>query len=75
METLWLCLENIAVKEKGVVVEIVGIFASEELAIKACLEPNFIIGPCTLNEALHDRDAEWVGAYYPLDPCEKHASE
>lgn len=46
--------------------ELVGVFDSEDLALKNCLDPAYFIGPIELNESIHDYGSIWAGAYYPI---------
>jgi len=46
---------------------LIGIYDSEERAVKACTTGNHFVGPMNLNETLPDEEEDWNGAYYPLD--------
>jgi hypothetical protein len=63
---LWICGKFIEETEYGRVWEFAGVFADKDLAIKACLDENYFIGPAILNEYLPEESMEWDGAYYPL---------
>ena len=45
--------------------ELVGVFGSEELALKECIKDNYFIGYLNKNEAEH-RTQQLKGCYYPL---------
>ena len=47
-------------------VQIIGVFATESLAIAACRSPTDCIGPLELNYVAPVDAAPWAGAYYPL---------
>ena len=42
-----------------------GVFTEEFLAVEACINKNYFIGPAILNEALPEEVMKWRGAYYP----------
>lgn len=44
-----------------------GVFATEELAVVACVGRNYFVGPATLNEALPNEAEDWPGHYYPWE--------
>lgn len=46
--------------------EFQGVFSSERLAISACRDDNYFIGPAIVNAALDDETITWPGSYYPL---------
>ena len=50
--------------------EFVGIFTSEEEAIKHCKDRNYWIGPMEVDCVLPPNE-EWSGAYYPLAELEQ----
>jgi hypothetical protein len=44
-----------------------GVFSTETLAVAACRDETYYIGPVTLDESLpHDTIPIWPGARYPL---------
>lgn len=45
--------------------ELVGVFDSEQMAIDACIDYRYFIGPAVLNEATPFERMEWPGCYYP----------
>ena len=45
-----------------------GVFTTEDLAVKACVNRSYFIGPVILNKQLPDDAIEWPGAYFPLEP-------
>lgn len=44
--------------------EFIGIFDKKELAEKECLDDTYFVGPCVLNNAVHER-VNWPKAYFP----------
>ena len=62
---MWLCVENTHESSNGVVFHIVGVFDSEEKALKACNKDNIGYGPLTLNEPFPSECVEWEGFRYP----------
>lgn len=63
MRTVWLCGK---VVKDGDMWNVQGVFTSEELAIAACRDEYYFIGPVVVDESLPDEPVEWPGAYYPL---------
>lgn len=45
--------------------EFVGVFDSEENAVKACKDANYFVGPVELNEELPSETVPWTDGYYP----------
>jgi len=45
--------------------EIQGVFDNEALAVAACRDEWYFVGPVVLNEVLPHESVEWPGAYYP----------
>ena len=45
--------------------EVQGIYDSEKVASKKCIDDTYFIGPLNLNETLPAQTIEWSGAYYP----------
>lgn len=48
--------------------EFQGVFTTELLATKACVNKDYFIGPAILNKQLPSDAVEWPGAYFPLEP-------
>ncbi len=63
---LFIVLENKSWDKEPIVMEFVGVFDSIEKAEAACLGPNFMIGPATLNKEYQGKQPDWEGAYYPI---------
>lgn len=45
--------------------EFQGVFDTEELAIAACVEDRFFVGPAEINTPFPVEPVKWVGAWYP----------
>ena len=45
--------------------EFCGVFDDEKLAVAACKDENYFIGPALLNEELPVETVEWPESYYP----------
>lgn len=61
---LWLAGRNSPSPAKSV--EILGLYDSEDAAVKRCTQYWDFVGPLMLNEALPEETVAWPGAYYPL---------
>lgn len=48
--------------------ELAGVFESEELAIAACRDHTYFVGPAELNVLLPHDTEEWPGCRYPKRP-------
>jgi hypothetical protein len=73
IKTVWVCgqyhgeyLDEHTADHDGIAWELQGVFTTEALAIAACRDNQYFIGPMTLNESLPHNKAEWIGCYYPL---------
>lgn len=42
-----------------------GVFSTEQLAIDACRDETYFIGPLTLDGTIDHNSTEWEGAYFP----------
>ena len=63
MSTLWLVGQH---HEDGSQWDCQGIFSSEKLAIAACKDYKYFVGPLELDQELPEETmAEWLGCYYP----------
>lgn len=48
--------------------DFIGVFDDESLALDACEDPMYFVGPVRLNEPFVCKDhTDWKGAYFPLD--------
>lgn len=45
--------------------EFMGVFDHEPMAVQQCMDENYFVGPCRLNEALPQETIAWPDAYYP----------
>jgi len=45
--------------------DFVGVFDNEDVAVDACLDYTFFVGPAYLNEDVGNKNIEWPGCYYP----------
>lgn len=63
---LWICGKYIKDPEQEKRWEFIGVYDSQDKAIKACIKESYFIGPAKLNESLPDDEDDWDGAYYPL---------
>jgi hypothetical protein len=45
--------------------EFMGVFDDEELAMEACKDERYFVGPVELNETIPETQTEWPMAYYP----------
>ena len=45
--------------------DLIGVCSSEDLAVQACGDDNYFIGPIELNELLPEESVPWPGLYYP----------
>jgi len=43
-----------------------GIFDDEQMAVDACEDDNWFIGPVKMNEKVPVQCMDWPGAYFPL---------
>ena len=46
--------------------EFAGIFDSKDLAIAACVDKDYFIGPVKINETIPHETVPWDDSYYPL---------
>lgn len=44
---------------------LIGLYDSEDAAVKACTEDVMFVGPAILNQTLPVEEIPWPGAYYP----------
>lgn len=44
-----------------------GAFTDLNTAIKICMDKTYFIGPCYLNNEIHNEKVPWLGSYFPLD--------
>jgi len=51
--------------------EFQGVFRTKDLAINACKDENYFIGPAVMDEPLPDEELDWPGAYYPKEKREE----
>ncbi len=65
---MWLIGKVVSVHEDGYCWEIIGIVETEEMAVAACLNETYFIGPMVLNEILPNEKVDWPGCYYPKGP-------
>lgn len=63
-KTLWICGK--AETPFTAAWEFQGVFESEALAVSACLNERYFIGPAVLNQTLPDDPIAWDGCYYPV---------
>ncbi len=63
---LWVCGQHRAKTTDGIVWDFQGIFSSRELAIAACKNRMYFIGPVSLDNPFQDARCEWPGVFYPL---------
>ena len=72
---LWIVGRTNSAKEiaehNGHTWDLIGVCASEELAVDACKDESYYIGPIKLNEILPKEQLEWIGAYFPLGRSKK----
>lgn len=62
----WLVL-RVSKRNNGTVsIDIVGLFSTEEKAIAACKDVNYLIGPLVQDVEIVDEVDNWLGSYYPL---------
>lgn len=48
-----------------------GVFSTEALAIAACRDHTYFVGPALLDQELpHETEPEWPGARYPITPVQ-----
>jgi hypothetical protein len=52
-------------KNRGHQWHIQGVATNEELALRMCLDENYVIGPLPLDSALSVSRIEWAGSYFP----------
>ena len=46
--------------------EFAGVFDTEERAVSECVESNYFVGPCILNEHIPEEKVTWLDSYYPF---------
>ncbi len=63
---LWVCGIFISQADRGVLWEVKGVYSTEDLAIKDCMDEYHFIGPLKLDEPLPAKREEWQGCYYPI---------
>jgi hypothetical protein len=63
MTQLWLCAQVRSKEPEDW--DFQGIFSTEELAIAACRDATYIIGPVLLDQVLPHETIPWLGRYYP----------
>lgn len=52
--------------------ELMGVFDSEDQAVRACSTPLDFVGPVDLNRRYSDTPEPWVGAWFPCGAWEGH---
>jgi hypothetical protein len=62
---LWICGQWRLGSRIGPVWDFQGIFSTEALAVAACLDETYFIGPATVDEPLPGDASPWPGHYYP----------
>jgi len=50
--------------------DLIGVCSTEDLAVQACGDDNYFIGPMELNEILPKESVPWPGSYYPTKETE-----
>ena len=61
--TVWICGKIKA----GGWAEFVGAYSSEDLAVAACKDASYFVGPAVVNQTAPEPPMTWHGAYYPHD--------
>lgn len=62
---IWVVGRYLGSKRGGDAWQIVGVYDTEERALRNCIEPTHWIAPANLNERIFDKCAVWNGLYYP----------
>jgi hypothetical protein len=62
---VWICGQTRCETPSGRVWEIQGAFSTEALAVAACRNEAYWVGPLTLDESLPEELIPWPGCYYP----------
>ena len=65
---VWVAIENIEEIKEKVVFSIIGVFSSQERAIKACTKRTHGYGPLRINEILPEKNMNWPWFAYPNIP-------
>lgn len=65
-QTLWVVGEYIDETERGAVWDIRGIFDDGAMAIAACRNERWFVGPVAMNKILPPHPDVWEGCWYPL---------
>jgi len=65
-EMLWVVGRFLKETAFGNLWSIQGVFDSEEVAVTACRDETYFIGPILKNNRLPHEIVEWHGVYYPL---------
>lgn len=65
---VWVVGKNRGGKYPEVIWDILGIFTSRKLALKACENRNDFIAPLEVDRKLRDETTEWPGVEYPNIP-------
>ena len=63
---LWVCGIFLSEGEHGTSWELKGVFSTEELATKSCMDEYHFIGPVKLDEPFSNKKEVWAGCYYPI---------
>ena len=63
--TIWVVGQYKGATADGIVWELQGVFDRQEMAVAACRDESYFIGPVTLNASLPHETNLWPGCYYP----------
>lgn len=64
---VWVCGKHRSGKVHHVIWDLQGVFSTEALAIAACKDDTYFIGPAGVDKVLLDATEDWPGCYYPTD--------
>ena len=73
--TVWVVGQYQSGEFPNVVWDLSGIFESRELALEACRDKYYFIGPMQLNKQYPHEVVEWPGGEYPLKSHENVESK
>ena len=62
---VWIVGKLVKEHDEGIEWEFQGVFSKKELAISACVDDLFFIGPAEIDKELPLVQTDWIGCYYP----------
>lgn len=67
MKEVWVCGRNKGGEFPNISWDLQGVFSSKGLAVVACRDHTYFIGPVEVNKPLPHESGKWIGCYYPIE--------